>query len=77
MKRTPEDGEYLTCPNHGERKVRLWEDPDDDSVAMCPDCNYACQNFLRYPIAEVHNHRTGERYLRDMLTGEVVDERGK
>ena len=68
-----EPEEYLTCPNHGEQIVRLAiQDQDADWMVECPLCGYQCQNFLKYPVAEVHKRTTGETYLRNVLTGELV-----
>ena len=67
----PED--YLTCPNHGEQIVRLVvQDQDADWMVECLLCGYQYQNFLKYPVAEVHNRTTGQTYLKNVLTGEVV-----
>lgn len=66
----PED--YLTCPNHGDERVRLVESTESDDTVECLRCDYTCQNFLKYPVAEVTNLR-GERYLKDVLTGEIVE----
>ena len=72
-KRVPEQGEYIICPNKEHRiETRMEEHPEDDSVAECPDCDYTCQNVLKYPVAEIFNHTTNETYLKNVLTGERV-----
>ena len=69
----------LVCPRHPmeppSARRYLVECEDDDSVVEClmDGCGYTCQNFIKYPIAEVHNFTTGETYLKNVLTGEVLD----
>lgn len=71
--RLPEQGEYIICPNKEHSTVtQMWEDSKDDSMAVCPDCNYTCQSFLKYPVAEIYSHTSGELYLKNVLTGERV-----
>ena len=61
--------EYLTCPNDGQRLV---EHEEDEGMVECLLCEYVCQNFLKYPVAEIYVWSTGERYLKNFLTGERV-----
>lgn len=70
-RREPEPGERLICPNHGDEAVRLVECEDEEDTVECPLCEYACQNFLKYPVAQVTN-RNGEQYLKNVLTGEII-----
>ena len=64
------DDDYLICPNHGEAQVRLVEMEDDDTLVECLRCEFVCQNFIKDPIAMVYNHTTGEKYLKNVWTGE-------
>ena len=64
----------LVCPNHGDERSYLVEVRDDDSLAECPRCQYVCQNFLKYPVAEVWNRTDGTKYLKNMLTSEIVSD---
>lgn len=64
------DKEYMTCPNHGDEIVRLHEVEDEDDAMECLRCDFVCPNFLKNPIAEIYNHSTGERYLKNVWTGE-------
>ena len=61
---------YLTCPMHGEEHPRLVEAEDDDSMVECLRCDYVFQNVLKYPIVQVVNTATGEKYSKNALTGE-------
>lgn len=63
----------LICPKH----------PDDDTrhyltlgkkTAVCPDCGYTCPNFVAEPVRQVFDMNTGEISLKNVLTGEVLDE---
>jgi hypothetical protein len=49
--------EYLVCPNHSGEVVRLVESAEDDE----------------WPVQQVYNHTTGEFYLKNVLTGGIVD----
>lgn len=62
----------LVCPNHGDSTVYLEEMPGDDGRVYCPSCGYDCQNFIKYPVAQVTDLRTGELSYRNVLTGEKV-----
>ena len=66
------DGQYLTCPNHSPEHPRLVYDKYDDSVAICMECGFTCQNFIEYPIAEVIDMETMETRFRNVITGEYV-----
>ena len=65
--------EYLVCPNHGKETVRLVESQEDDEWVECLRCEEVYPNVLKYPVQQVHNRRTGKSYLKNVLTGEVVD----
>ena len=66
----------LGCPRcPGEppaERVYLEEHPTDDEVAYCLECAYTCQNFIKYPVSQVMDMKTGELYQKNMLTGERV-----
>ena len=64
----------LVCPDHkGKDEKHYLEELDrDDSIVVCPDCGYNCQNFIKYPEVEVMNLATGETYMKNVLTGERV-----
>ena len=64
---------HLICPNHGEERIRLEEDPQDDSIARCPNCRFACQNYIKYPVAQVMDTATGKPVMRNILTNEQVN----
>ena len=63
----------LVCPDCRPEVVHLVEFPDDDSRVYCPNCPYHCQNYVRYPVVEVHDFSTGEMYLWDILKKERVE----
>ncbi len=69
--------ERLICPNHpqnpGDQLFYMVETSDDDSLVICPRCDYACQNFLKYPTAEIYNRSSREFYIKNMLTGEIIE----
>ena len=67
---------HLVCPKHGTEVVRLVEDPEDDSIVVCPGgfggrCVYTSRNYLKYPEALVVL-TTGETVMQNVLTGEVL-----
>ena len=65
--------EYLVCPHHGKDRVRLVVQLEFDWMVECLRCGYQCQNFLKYPVAEVFNSTTRQTYLKNVLTGEIVE----
>ena len=65
------EAEHLVCPNHPGEVVRLVEVEDDEWVE-CLRCEEVYPNLLRYPVQQVYNHTTGEFYLKNILTGEIV-----
>ena len=63
----------LICPKH----------PDDDTryyltlrkkTARCADCGYTCRNFIAEPIHQIYDMNTGEITLKNVLTGETVED---
>ena len=54
--------------------MHLVEVEDGDSLVECLRCEYVCQNFLKSPVTEVWNHRNRTKYLKNVLTGEIVSE---
>ena len=52
--------------------MRLVEVEDEDDAMEYLRCEFVCPNFLKDPIAEIYNHSTGERYLKNVWTGERV-----
>ena len=68
--------EYLVCPNHPGEVVRLVEVEDDEFVE-CLRCEEVYINWLKYPVQQVYNHTTGEYYLKNVLTGEIVGPDGE
>ncbi len=68
------DERRLVCSKHpDEGPFYLEELPNDDSIVKCPECGDEWQNFIKYPVAQVHNSQTGEIYMQNVLTGERVD----
>ena len=67
------DAEYLVCPNHGEEIVRLVEMEDEDERVECLRCEEVYPNLLKYPVQQVHNRSTGEMYLKNVLTGGIIE----
>ena len=67
------DAEYLVCPNHGEEIVRLVEMENKDEWVECLRCEEIYPNLLKYPVQQVHNRSTGEMYLKNVLTGEIIE----
>ena len=63
----------LICPMHPDDDTRYYLTLDG-KVATCPDCGYTCPNFVAQPVRQVFNMRTGEITLKNLLTGEVIDE---
>ena len=68
----------LICPNHPDQnqdvttRVYMVEQPEDIYTVTCPQCGNESQNFLRLPVTTVVHLKTGNVYLKNMLTGEVV-----
>lgn len=64
----------LVCPNKyhllSDTPAYMDEDPEDDSIVVCPLCKYVFQNLLKYPVMEMVDTATGETHLKNMLTGE-------
>ena len=64
----------LLCPKVQhllrDTPVYMEEDPEDDSIMVCPSCQYVFQNLLKYPVMQVINEKTGEVFMKNMLTGE-------
>ena len=67
------DEEFLVCPNRGEEIVRLVEVEDDDEWVECLRCEEVYPNVLRYPVQLVHTTTTGRSYLKNVLTGEIIE----
>ena len=64
----------LICPDHPDDDVKhyLVEQYEDGTMVECPDCEYTCQNFIKYPEVEVMDFDTGETYRKNILTGEIL-----
>ena len=64
----------LVCAKHpGEGPHYLEELPDNDRLVRCPECGEEWQNFIKYPVATVHDFSTGEIFSKNVLTGERVN----
>ena len=64
----------LVCSKHpGEEPYYLEELPGNDRIVRCPECGDEWQNFIKYPVALVHDKKTGELFSQNVLTGERVD----
>ena len=71
---TTEEIARLVCPNHAGEEPRFLEElPCDERTVKCPDCGERWQNFIKYPVALIHDVETGEMYRKNVLTGERVD----
>ena len=69
-----EETARLVCSRHpGEGPYYLEELPGDDRTVECPECSERWQNFIKYPVALIHDSNTGELYHQNVLTGERVD----
>ena len=44
---------------------------DDDDFVVCPVCHSVWQNFIKHPWAQIANRKTGEVFMKNVLTGEV------
>ena len=68
----------LICPNHPTEppsaRRYLYEMEDDDATVEClsDGCDYACQNFVKYPVAQVVEFSTGKIRLKNVMTGEYL-----
>ena len=63
----------LICPNHNDDNTTHYLTLGR-TTAVCPDCGYTCPNFVAQPVRQVFNMRTGQTSLKNVLTGEVLDE---
>ena len=73
-----DETERLVCPHHGEEIVYLVDTADtedeDHEWVECLRCEEFFPNILKYPVQQVHNRTTGETYMKNMITGEVVQD---
>ena len=65
-----EEPPHLVCTRHGDRRVRMTEQKDNEMVLECPECDCTFQNIFRDPFVEVVSPRTGRAAMRNLLTGE-------
>ena len=64
---------HLICPNCSDKR-RLVEDETDETEMECLFCNYRCQNYLKYPLAQVVKRGTCEIVFQNVFTGEYFTE---